>query len=123
MQDIVYNFHVYFYLYEHCGSCLKKKHDINSCKCDRHNCMLALIPVLATDGCDCIFKTKENIVIEFKGGLTSGSLNGHFCHITLCNKTLVPPMNGLFVWYWKCLLAFITSIMHKQIGQSFFLNV
>jgi hypothetical protein len=43
MQDTVYNFHVYFYLYEHCGSCLKKKHDINSCKCDRHNCMLALI--------------------------------------------------------------------------------
>jgi hypothetical protein len=35
--------------------------------------MPALIPVRATDGCDCIFKTKENIVIEFKGGLTSDS--------------------------------------------------
>jgi len=75
--------------------------------------MLALIPLLVTDGCDYIFKTKENIVIEFNGGLTGGSLNGHFCHITLCNKTLVPLMNGCFVSYWKCLLALITSIMHK----------
>jgi hypothetical protein len=75
-----------------------------------------------TDGCDYIFKTKENIVIELKGGLTSGSLNGHFCHITLCNKTLVPPMNGLFVWYWKCLLAFITSIMHKLNRAAIFLE-
>jgi hypothetical protein len=61
--------------------------------------VLALIPLRVTDGCDCIFKTKENIVIEFKGGLTSGSVSGHFYHITLCNKTLVPTMNGLFVWY------------------------
>jgi len=34
--------------------------------------MLALIPLLVTDCCDCIFKIKENIVIEFMGGLTSG---------------------------------------------------
>jgi len=65
MQDTVYNFHIYFYFYEHCGSCLKKKYDINSCECDRHNCMLPLIPLPVTDGCDCIFKTKESIVIEF----------------------------------------------------------
>ena len=61
--------------------------------------MLVLIPLLVTDGCDCIFKTKENTVIEFKGGLTSGFLNGHICRITLCNKTLVPTMNGFCVWY------------------------
>jgi hypothetical protein len=61
--------------------------------------MPALIPLPVTDGCDCIFKTKENIVTEFKGDLTSGFLCGHFCFITLCNKTLVPPMNGFFVGY------------------------
>ena len=80
MQDTVYNFH--FYFYEYCGSCLKKKH-INLCECDRHSFVLALIPLHVTDGCDCIFKTKENIVIEFKGGLTIGCPSGHFCLITL----------------------------------------
>jgi hypothetical protein len=44
--------------------------------------MLGLIPLRVTDGCDYSFKTKENIVNELKGGLTNGSLNGHFCHIT-----------------------------------------
>jgi hypothetical protein len=61
--------------------------------------MLALIILCVTDGCDCSLKTKENIFIELKGGLTSGSLNGQFCDITLCNKTLVLTMNGFCVWY------------------------
>lgn len=83
--------------------------------------MLPLIPLRVTDGCDCSFKTKENI-IELKGGLTNGCLNGCFCHITLCNKTLVPTMNGFCVWYQKCLLAFITSIMHKLNRAAIFLE-
>jgi len=61
--------------------------------------MLPLIPLPPTDGCDCIFKTKENSVTEFKGGMTVGFLNGYFCLTTLCNETLVPPMNGFFVGY------------------------
>jgi hypothetical protein len=59
IQDTVYNFHIYFYFYEHCGSCLKKKQDINSCEFDRHNCMLALVPLRVTEAVIVFLKPRK----------------------------------------------------------------
>jgi hypothetical protein len=58
--------------------------------------MPTLVPLHVTKGFDCICKNNE--------------------------KTVVPTMSGFFVWYLKCLLPFITCIMHKLSREAIFLE-